>query len=612
LSTHSIRTRIEHGIAGREPVAGTGAILLLAAWFGVIAGFLQLLPHALPNLMSRDPLEAASTSAFWLTPLAGCLFFAAGAVILALVLRVLRSRISVDVLVLVFGFVMWLTLATGLRIRNWAALILALGLAYQSMRVVRSRGHGFLRLVRRTMPALALLVAAILAFDRLAPAWRARAALRALPAASGSTNVVLLILDTVRADALSLYGYPRSTTPAIDAWAANGVVFDHAFAPSPWTLPSHASMFTGQWPSLLSADFHVPLDDEWPTVAEAFARHGYATTAIVANWTYGKKVAGLDRGFIHYDDESIDIVSLLASFRWSRRVLTSVRWKMGNHRSPQRRNAADITDSFLDWIDARPSRPFFAFLNYFDAHHPYEMPPSYETKYAATPPRYWQQNGTERNMSAERSQELRDAYDSALSFLDHEIGRLRDELERRDLLDSTLIIITADHGEHFGEAGVYTHANSLYTPLLHVPLVLIEPGRIPGGVRVEQPVSLRDMAATMIGVLPEPDSTFPGRTLLRFANGGDSLPGLLRAELRENDRAEPSDPIAKGAMHALVRGPYHYIRNGDGSVELYDYVSDPLESNDLAQLPSSAQLIAEFQSAADSIRNEQPDRHARN
>lgn len=595
-------------ITGGDPVVGAGGLVLLAAWFGLLAGFIQLLPRLLPHLAATDPLDGAPLSSYWMTPLAAVIFFTAVAVTAAVALRAARLRLSVDRPVFLFGFLMWLTLTAGLHIRNDAAVVLALGLAVQTTVVARRRGQGLMRLARITLPVLAAVVFAVFAVDRLMPAWQSAGAMKRLaPAPAGATNVVLLILDTVRADALSLYGYERPTTPEIDDWARQGVTFERAFSTSPWTLPSHASMFTGQWADRLSADFHVPLDDEWPTVAEAFTKRGYATTAFVANWTYGKRIAGLGRGFAHYDDERIDLVSIMASYRWSRRLLTWARWAGGNHRSPQRRDAEMITDAFVDWLDRRPERPFFAFLNYFDAHHPYEMPPSYETRFAAKRPRYWEQSGTERDLTDERRREFRDAYDSALNFLDHEIGRLRRELSERDLLDNTLIIITSDHGEHFGERGLYTHANSLYAPLLHVPLIVVLPGRIPEGLRIDSPVSLRDLAATMTSVLPD-DAEFPGGNLLRHLDPAASqAPRVLQAELRPNDRAEAGDPITRGYMTALISGPWHFIHNGDGEIELFDYVRDPLESNDVSKLEANAGIVEFFRSAADSIRQSQSD-----
>jgi arylsulfatase A-like enzyme len=249
-----------------------------------------------------------------------------------------------------------------------------------------------------------------------------------------------------------------------------------------------------------------------------------------------------------------------------------------------RRTAEDVNGDFLDWLDDRANRPFFAFLNYFDAHSPYETHAPFDTMFSRSSPRYWLMRGWQRSYTEAERQEFIDAYDSAIAYLDHQIGRLLTELDRRGVLDSTLLVIVSDHGESLGENGILIHANSLYMPQLRVPLAIRMPGDVPAGRRVDSPVSLRDLPATVLDLVGL-DVDLPGRSLRTLWEPGGAGPvdaeGVF-SELTYNRFAHPDDPIQLGLMRSIVRGGWHYIRNGDGSEELYDFRLDPDETLDLA------------------------------
>jgi len=419
---------------------------------------------------------------------------------------------------------------------------------------------------------------------------------------AGAPNVLFLILDTVRAQDLSLYGYGRLTSPEIERLASTGVTFDRAMAPAPWTLSSHASMFTGVAPDRLSADFHAPLDAASPTIAEVLGARGYATGGFVANLDYTTRASGLDRGFTVYRDHPLSPGLFLSSSYWIREAATPILRALGVHGALVGKSAVQVNREFLSWMPS-DGRPFFAFLNYFDAHTPYKLEPPYDRKFRDPGPRYWRFKPWERSYSDADLEEFRDSYNSAIAYEDAQVGALLREMERRGVLRNTLVILASDHGEHFGEhGGIISHGNSLYLPLLHVPLVISYPPRVPAGIRVRPAVSLQDIAATILDVLDfstEPE--MPGRSLARYWNGqaGDSAVNddsvtAIFSELTFNDFSHRSDPIQKGPMQSLMQGRLHYIRNGDGSEELYDYVADADERTNLAGGVDSAAILLPF------------------
>jgi arylsulfatase A-like enzyme len=210
--------------------------------------------------------------------------------------------------------------------------------------------------------------------------------------------------------------------------------------------------------------------------------------------------------------------------------------------------------------------------------------------------------------SERMAQLLRDLYDGCILHLDHELGLLFDELDRRGVLENTLVIVTSDHGETLREHGrIRGHASSLYLTELHVPLVVSFPGRVPEGRVVRAPVTLRDLPATVLDLARLADSaSFPGRSLAALWAGDGAAPAEGSPVLSE---ASPMPgwtpkhvPIYKGDMFSLVRGGLHYIRNGDGSEELYDIEGDSLEQSDLAHAPDRRHALASFRALLDSVR----------
>ena len=437
-----------------------------------------------------------------------------------------------------------------------------------------------------------------------------RRALAQLPAAAPhAPNVVLIVLDTVRAASLSLYGYAHRTTPELERLAATSVVFDTALSASPWTLPSHATMFTGHWPHEVSTGWKESLDGRYPTLAEILRAHGYVTAGFVGNLIYGSTFHGLNRGFVTYHDFPVSIGQALLSSSLGVALATNdrLRYWLNYHRVLNRKTAAEVNADFLAWLSSRrDGRPFFAFLNYMDAHEPYLPPRSYVDRFGPARRRvkFWHTGidafrPNKWEMSPQEVQAEFAEYEGAIAYIDDQLGKLVGALEKRSLLDDTVVIIVSDHGEQLGEHGLFAHGNSLYRQLLHVPLLISFRRHVPAGRVVHAPVTLRDLPATILDLagLADPPA-LPGTSLARYwrdPDGGAAAPdALLLAEASQRVfGVHPWYPLSKGDMQSLIGGGYHYIKNGDGSEELYDFQNDAAEERNLADTDVGRRIIAQ-------------------
>ena len=416
---------------------------------------------------------------------------------------------------------------------------------------------------------------------------------------------------------LSLYGYQRQTTPNLDRWAKTAVVFERAISPSPWTFPSHASIFTGRWPHELSANWKIPLDAKYPTVAEVLRDKGYLTAGFAANIFYCTYEFGLDRGFIHYEDYPVSPGQLMISSSLGRILLGFsldqdfsywFRQLIGYYEIPARKSAGEINDAFLRWLSQKEKqRPFFAFLNYLDAHQPFLPPSPFDLKFRGAKPRGDPQHWWGRQWSPQEIQTEMDSYDGTIAYMDDQLGLLFDELKRRGELDNTVVIVTSDHGEHLGEHGFMRHGNTLYQQLLHVPLMILYPAKIATAVTVSEPVSLRDIPATLLALLNlQCEKCFPGRSLTRYWMDGANKPTGPRtsptfSEVSKGIGIPDRYPNAKGDMQSLIADEMHYIKNGDGSEELYDLEKDPGEDHNIAGSINGAPAREQLRSYLESI-----------
>ena len=310
--------------------------------------------------------------------------------------------------------------------------------------------------------ALAALVGLMLAgigIYAIRPSSQASASTPGPGGPKGKPNIVFIVLDTVRADHLSLYGYHRPTTPHLDQWAKRGVVFENAIAPAPWTLPSHASMFTGLLPHQHGADWAVPLDGSPWTLAEVLKSEGYDTVAFNANFGYGLKGWGYDQGFGLYADNIPSIRHNLVMTYWGRNLLDRFYKRLIRYEPIERRNAGELNKDIFSWLRRRPARPFFLFVNYYDAHEPYLPPAPYDEKFGriSTPllkrsrDLCYAQPGEP--VPAQDVRTIMSAYDNSLAYLDHGLDDFLQQLQRLQLLGNTIVIITSDHGEGLGSRG---------------------------------------------------------------------------------------------------------------------------------------------------------------
>ncbi len=577
----------------REPTADGRTLALLGGVVGWLAGLLEAARrlHGYTSEPSGPGLEL-----LWMSPTAGAVGGAAAGLLIALFTgrRPVSLRAAATALIALCTFSLLRTV--GLGIHPLAALVLAVGVAYQAAGWLAPRRDRFVRAATWTLPLMiggSLVVALGLAGVETV---RARNAVADLgDASAGAPNVVLLVLDTQRASRMSLYGHIRETTPNIDRFAETGVVFDHAFSTTSWTLPGHASMLTGRWASELHADWSVPLDDTDRTLAEVLADRGYATGAFIGNTYFASARSGLARGFHVYKDHAVTAHDWANSVWWTGRVVLWTRRAYGEHRRARKR-APDINRQFLEWLDG-VDRPFFAMLNYFDVHDRFDAPPPFDTIYRDPPPRFWLPNWFQQTEYSDGDvAEMLDAYDSSIRYLDHHIGALVDTLEERGVLENTVVVLTSDHGEHFGERDIVSHGNSLYLPNVHVPLVIAAPGSS-GGLRSSQPASVRDIPATVLALIGATDASMPGRSLLPVTPAGSSAgepsPGepwperdeYVLLDLTARSFYMPQDPVRFGAMQGAVSDSLHYIVDGRGQEELYAFTRDPQERHNLVDSP---------------------------
>ena len=610
--TSAIGDRIFRG----DPELSPLRVLWLAAWFGAGAGLIEAAHFTIRHLIERHPARSFTWELVWMGPISSTIAFAVVGVLFLVVVRLMvtsdrpLSPVALRVCVFVFSLLAAYGLLQNSRLRlaTYAVILLSLGIAVALARLSVSRGQGFKRVMRRSTPVLAtvLIAGAAIGLWNMPSRVEQRRLATLPPAASGLPNVLLIILDTARARSMSLYGYELSTTPNLEEFATSGLTFDRAIATSPWTLPSHASMFTGRFHFETSGDIGIPLDDTHPMLAEVLREDGYATAGFAANVAYTTRASGLSRGFARYEDYPVGWGMFLTS-SWlpefiSRRILklNPTRWRLG------RKLAGPNTDDFLAWLPTRPDRPFFAFINYIDPHDPFFAPEPFRSMFASDglPPKVLDNTGL---VTPEEMEGSRVAYDGAIANTDHELGRLFQALRVEGILDSTIVIVTSDHGEQFGEHGLMLHTNSLYMPLIHVPLVIVYPPLVPSAARIEQPVSIRDIPATVLEMIHDrPDGRLPGNSLSRFWLGTDASDRIddatpVLAEVNRSGISKSWEPVSRGPMKSLIIGDMHYILNGDGVEELYDLARDPAEEHDLSAAPEMATVLERARSALDSI-----------
>ena len=367
----------------------------------------------------------------------------------------------------------------------------------------------------------------------------------AATSAKTPTNVVLITIDTVRADRLGCYGAKDVNTPTLDGLARDGIVFERAISQVPLTWPSHAAILTGMYPFQNGVqDFTgQPLDPHIKSVAQAFKERGYATGAVVSAFVLDRSW-GLAQGFDFYDDA-------FAPEAFQHRDLGLVD-----------RKAGESVTRAIRWLSKTPHHPFFFWLHLYDPHSPYDPPEPYHTQYRSH------------------------LYDGEIAYADHELGRLIVYLKQTHLYDRSLIVFLSDHGESLGEHGENEHGFFVYNSTVHIPLIVKPPtGSGLHAHRISVPVETTDVAPT----------------LLRLAGIKNPIEEQFHSQGLLNQDSQKSNPAYSetlytfssfgwSPLHALETSRYQYIDAPEP--ELYDLINDPEEKTNLA--PQQAATVAVF------------------
>lgn len=354
-------------------------------------------------------------------------------------------------------------------------------------------------------------------------------------------NVVIVTLDTTRADHLGPYGYRGVRTPVLDELARRGTLFEECASVAPLTLPSHCTIFTGVYPTFhgVRVNGNTALSDEQTTLAEVMTGRGYACGAFIGAFVLDGRW-GLKQGFEYYDDQ-FDLK------KYKHLDLGMVQ-----------RPGDKVMDAALSWLEGRKDRPFFAWVHLYDPHTPYEPPEPYFSQY---------QKGGPAGL-----------YDGEIAFMDEQIGRLVAWLERNGLDRRTVLLLVGDHGEGLGSHGESSHGYFIYDYALHVPLIVVTPFEEGRGVRVSSQVSTADVFATILDLakIPVPEQN-QGRSLapLIFGQGDGG------EEYAYSESMAPNLQFGWASLHSLKTARYKFI--SAPRLELYDLERDPGESDNVIE-----------------------------
>ena len=544
-----------------RPAWFTGNLLLIAAWFGMAGGVVEGLWWTVRQALGGE-MVFLHPGYLWMAPLAlTSLTLLIGLGLAAAAWRS-RTQAALTFAVTILAIFPWLNLIELLvpGLQFWSWILLACGLATVTGRLFESRSLSALKWIRRSTPVLAGLLTAIAITQAV---WRGRIEDRAIaatpPTATDAPNVLLIVLDTVRADMLGVDEDGSPISPHVAEFARQGVVFQQATSTAPWTLPSQAGMFSGRLPHELSGDWLSKLTGSHRMLAEELSSRGWTSGGFVGNTRYCSAETGLARGFAHYEDYRFSLASVTMATALGRKWMYSdLPVRFGFPDWPDRKRAEQINHRFWKWLEQRPRRPYFAFLNYWDAHDPYFLksgPAASMDLHSLMLLRNWWWANKEPLTAAEKAM-LKRAYVDCVREQDQKIGELFDELKRRGELENTIVIITADHGEHLGDHDLFLHGNSLYQPLIHVPLVVVWPEKIPAGRRIDAPVSLSGLPNTVLELLDVQQSDFPGRS------GRGIGPNRLRPPCRQSpcSRRSPRKPSVRPARALAGSRRTHALR----------------------------------------------------
>jgi len=382
-------------------------------------------------------------------------------------------------------------------------------------------------------------------------------------------NIILIVIDTLRADHVGCYGYHRNTTPNIDRLALGGVLFKNTISSAPWTLPSIGSLLTSQYPSILGIRNRMSaLDSKFPLFSELLKQYDYTTYGVVSH-TQVSACLGFGRGYDHYDEESV-----FASPQ-------DVKKRFRTISSPL------VTRKAVSFLQKSRRKPFFLFTHYFDPHFNYVLHEKYNyyplykgSLYSGQAMYSLRQK--RQSLSADDIKYLLALYDSEIAFTDEYVGRLLDELKRQGLYDDCIIIVTADHGEEFMERGWLGHTITLYQELIRVPLIM----KFPGGKAqiIDSPVGLIDVMPTVLDYLGiDLPGGLQGKTLSLV--NPVSIP--KKPIFSETFKTQPTSAIGPIAFTSVLLGNRKLIHDGvRDSEKIFNLSEDPHEQSNLSDQQS--------------------------
>jgi len=406
-------------------------------------------------------------------------------------------------------------------------------------------------------------------------------------------SIVVITLDTTRADHVSVYGYAPLTSPHLDDLARKGIRFEQAYAPMPQTLPSHASMLTGLMPRRHGAlENHYVLPEAVQTLAEVLSDRGYDTAACVAAAVLDR-TTGIQQGFTFFDEP---------------------RGVAKNSKHPVERRGDAVTDEALAWALTRHDRdrPFFLWAHYYDPHGPFEAPtarvplPAVAAQVDSLAAAF-----VNAGVDLATIARLWWAYDNEIAYTDEQVHRLLEGLAAQGLLDNTVIAVVGDHGEGLMQHGEKSHGVFIYEEAMKVPFVLVAPDGELAGTRLARPVSIADLTPSLLalaGLEPMP-GPLDGEDLISAMRGqraereGAPVPVFMERPHYSKEwlawRSGPDETLEWGIVVAVRVGDHKLIRDTDGSISLFDLSADPHELRDLAAEPSAAAVRALLTRALD-------------
>ncbi|MFN8666682.1 MAG: sulfatase [Gemmatimonadaceae bacterium] len=557
-----------------------GRLVSLGVWAGFVSGLAEGVAHAIargvPTIQS--PYKV-SLDVVWIAPLVNAVLFGVIAVALWIVALPFRRRLGarVDaalVGVLLFGGVAVPALTLKVLYLP-SAVLLALGAAVVITRANAPRLIAASSTMSRRAVMLPIAVCCLALAIKGVVRLKERRVIGALPTvAQGARNVVILVLDTVRRDRFA-HADGSSLTPNIDRFASQGTWYANAWSTTSWSLPSQASILTGQHPFAHGADWPgIGMKAAVSTLPEFLAARGYATGAFSGNvaWIVPEH---LGRGFARFEAyRPIDIIRRIAAYRVAQPVIEA----LGYRDSGYGKQAPQVREQLLDFVDGHRDRPFFAYVCLMDVNQSFHRRKLSHPAWTPEPP----------------ARDIMAAYDSALRQVDVEVNTIFEALRSRGVLDNTVVVIVSDHGESFGaeqtdDHNPIGHGTSLYPEQTRVPMWVILPPGERAAATIEQPVSIRAIAATITRSLALPDSGVFGAPL-PVVRAGDAAPA-------RDSAATALLTLRYAGRHddAIVRAPFFLFRKGSETgkpTEFYDLAADPLAKRPLPADARSSALAA--------------------